>query len=711
MPETFHFLRPEWFLTLLPLALLLWRVRKPGSIDSAWRRVCDANLLPYLLISPHQANARLPVWLLAAGWLIAVMALADPVWEKQPQPVFRTEEARVVVLDLSRSMATPDLKPSRLERARYKVEDVLRRSREGQVGLVAFAGDAFVVAPLTHDAGTIAELLKALEPGLMPVQGSRADLGLRKAGELLAQAGAGRGEILLIGDGYEGRQALEAAGDLKRQGYTVSVLGVGTEEGAPLSNGSGGYVRDDAGAIVVPRLDTPALRALADAGGGRYATITGNDADLDGLLTPLVPRLDTKVEQTGLKTDAWRSRGPWLAVLLLPLAALAFRRGWLLVVVLLVAATVTAPDPAKASTWDDLWTRRDQQAAQALAAGENARAAELAADPRQRGTAQYRAGRYEEALAAFAGAGGPDAAYNQGNALARLGRYQEAIAAYDQALAAQPHMEDAQHNKAVVEALLRQQEKQEQERQQQDKQQDSSSNRTNSKGSNNRTSSRDNNPGRVRRRRRNRTVAVVMLRPRRARRASRGKPARGRMNPPRRLRTAVTHRRTRRRSHQPIPPMTLNGTPRPMPMPRQQTQRNRTGRMEPGQGHGMRIKHPHPAPGNRWRRRRMKTRIPTRSAGGIRRAGPPGTTGRGTSTSRSRAGRGGNGGKPRIPGCTGRGRPADHRGATGHGAVVAAHPRRSGRVAAAQISLPVPAACGECRQRRQPGLVNLLNLW
>ena len=471
MPEAFHFQQPMWFLALLPLVLLVWQLRGDGSTDSAWRRVCDANLLPYLLINPQRGESRLPLWLLAGGWLIAVIALADPVWEKQPQPVFRTEEARVVVLDLSRSMSSSDLKPSRLERARYKIEDVLRRSEEGQVGLVVFAGDAFVVTPLTQDTRTITELLKSLEPGIMPVQGSRVDLGLRKAGELLTQAGAGRGEILLVTDGYEGSQAIDAARDLRRQGYTVSVLGVGTTQGAPLSDGGGGFVHDGKGAIVVPRLDAASLRALATAGGGRYATITGNGADLKALLTPLTPQLDSKVKQTGLQTDAWRSRGPWLVVLLLPFAALAFRRGWLLGVILLVAATAIPPQPAMASTWDDLWTRRDQQAAQALAAGEHARAAQLATDPRQRGTAQYRAGKYEAALEDFKQATGPDAAYNQGNALARLGHYKEAIAAYDQALAAQPNMEDAQHNKAAVEALLREQEKQKQQQQQQQQQQ------------------------------------------------------------------------------------------------------------------------------------------------------------------------------------------------------------------------------------------------
>jgi len=474
MPEAFHFQQPLWFLSMLPLGLLIWLVRGHGSTDNAWRRVCDASLLPYLLVNPQRGDSRLPLWLLAGGWLLAVIALADPVWEKQPQPVFRTEEARVVVLDLSRSMASSDLKPSRLERARYKVEDILRRSEEGQVGLVAFAGDAFVVAPLTQDARTITEMLKSLEPGLMPVQGSRVDRGLRKAGELLTQAGAGRGEVLLVTDGYEGSQALDAARELRRQGYTVSVLGVGTAEGAPLSDGAGGFVHDGKGDIVVPRLDVASLRALAAAGGGRYATITGNGADLDTLLKSQAPQLNSKVEQTDLQTDAWRSRGPWLVLLLLPFAAMAFRRGWLLGVVLLVAATATPPQPAMASTWDDLWTRRDQQAAQALASGEHERAAQLATDPRQRGTAQYRAGHYEAALEDFRQVNGPDAAYNQGNALARLGHYKEAIAAYDQALAAEPHMEDAQHNKAAVEALLREQEKQkqEQEKQQQQGQQD-----------------------------------------------------------------------------------------------------------------------------------------------------------------------------------------------------------------------------------------------
>jgi len=472
MPESFHFLHPQWFWLLLPLPVLLWLWRDPGRAGPAWERVCDRALLPFLLVQPGGRTSRLPRWLLAAGWLLGVLALADPVWEQQPQPVFRSQEARVVVLDLSLSMLAADLAPSRLERARYKVADILRQSREGQTGLVVFAGDAFAVAPLTSDTDTILALLPPLEPALMPVQGSRVDLGLQQAAQLLQQAGLGRGEVLLVTDGFTGREALDAAGQLKAAGYRVSVLGVGTAEGAPLPDGRGGYVRDAQGTIVVPALEASDLRELAAAGGGRYVAIRTDTADIDQLLLDGAPHPGAAVENTGLQTDVWQSRGPWLVLLLLPLAALVFRRGWLLALVLLVGGGTLAPPPAMALGWDDLWLRADQQAARALQDGAPEAAAQLARDPLLRGTAEYQAGAYQQAVDTFAETSGADAHYNQGNALAQLGRYEEAIAAYDRALAAQPGMEDAEHNKALLEQLLQQQQQQQQQEQQEQQQQE-----------------------------------------------------------------------------------------------------------------------------------------------------------------------------------------------------------------------------------------------
>lgn len=464
MLENFHFIQPLWLLALIPLSLLAWRVYRPGDGDNPWRRIVDEWLLPLLMVGrAHKDKAsRAGLWLLAAGWILATLALANPTWERKPLPVFQTTAARVIVLDLSRSMYASDLKPSRLVRARYKIEDVLAQSGEGQTGLVVYAGEAFTVTPLTRDVNTIRAMLPDVDPGIMPTQGSRADLGLIRAGKLLNQAGVSSGQVLLIADGIQAGKAAateRAAAKLRSEGYRVSVLGVGTEDGAPLTNAQGELVRDASGNIVDVRLDTATLAAVARAGGGEYRTISDNGQELRALLAQ---PMDAKTTiQANATTRGWKEQGPLLAVLLLPLAALAFRRNWLLGLLLLAGLSVP-PRPAMASTWDDLWQRPDQQAAKALAAGDYAKAAALATDADRRGSAEYKRGDYKLALENFSRASGADADYNRGNALAKLGRYRDAIAAYDKSLKENPADEDAKANKAAVEALLKKQQKKQQ---------------------------------------------------------------------------------------------------------------------------------------------------------------------------------------------------------------------------------------------------------
>jgi len=462
MREWFHFLDPAWLWMLVPLALLLGVLWRGDQGDSPWRRVISAPLQALLLGEAHRPAGRGALTLLALGWLIATLALAGPAWERKPQPVYQSDSALVIVLDLSSSMLAEDLQPSRLLRARFKVEDLLSRSGEGQTGLVVFAGDAFAVTPLTRDVATLSAQLKALDPSIMPVQGSRADLGLDKAGELLAQAGLRQGQILLLADGVQGELARQAAARLHRQGYTVSVLGVGTSDGAPLATSGGALLRDADGHAIVARLDSEALAAVARAGAGRYAAVRADAGDIEALLSnsPAAARRspDSSRSAPQAGADSWVNRGPWLAVLLLPLAALAFRRGWLLSLPLATVLAV-APPPADAASWSGLWQRQEQQAAAALAEHQYPRAAELAREPQRRGSALYRQGDYAAAVEAFSRAEGADADYNRGNALAQLGRYQEAISAYEQALQAQPAMDDARANKAAIEALLGQQQK------------------------------------------------------------------------------------------------------------------------------------------------------------------------------------------------------------------------------------------------------------
>jgi len=291
----------------------------------------------------------------------------------------------------------------------------------------------------------------------MPSRGSYPEVGIRKGWQLLEQAGVAYGEVLLITDGGSSAAAEKAARELKGAGYSLSILGVGTPEGAPIPRASGGFVTDNRGQIAVPRLEETALRKLSVAGGGRFAVLSTDDRDLELLLSGQLDAAPASASDESLATDQWREEGPWLLLLLLPIAALAFRRGWVLVVLLFV---LPLPTPAEASLWDDLWRNRNQQAQQQLEAGNPEEAAALFEDPEWRAVARYRARDYAGSAAGFAERGDARSLYNLGNALAYQGELDSAIDAYEQVLEMQPDDEDAAYNLELLKTLKEQQQEQ-----------------------------------------------------------------------------------------------------------------------------------------------------------------------------------------------------------------------------------------------------------
>ncbi|WP_426690192.1 VWA domain-containing protein [Rhodanobacter ginsengiterrae] len=450
----FHFLRPGWLLALLALPLIGWFGTRRDSGQVALSHLVDPALLPHLLRG-RAGNSHLPTWLFALGWTLSALALAGPTWNRVEQPLYASRAAQVVAISLSQQMLARDVAPSRLDRARYKARDLLHANQDGLNALIGYAGEAFVVAPLTADAHSLDDLLDALSPDTMPVDGDNAAAAIERGVALIHDGKAGGGSLVLITDQADAA-AQAAARKALAAGVQVSVLGVGTPTGGPVPLPEGGFLRDPAGKLVLSRRDDAALAALAAAGGGRYEVMRADQADIDALHAELRGGKATRAD--GQVGDEWQDRGAWLLLPLLLMAALAFRRGWLLVLPLLVLPLF--PGQASATSWQDLWQRPDQQAAQALHQGNPKRAMQLARDPAWRGAAAYRAGDYKAAAQALQQVAGSDGAYNLGNALAKQGEYKQAIAAYDDALKRDPANADAKANRQAVEDWLRQQQQQ-----------------------------------------------------------------------------------------------------------------------------------------------------------------------------------------------------------------------------------------------------------
>ncbi len=444
----FHFIRPYWLWLLIPLSFTLWYFLKRQA-QGQWDRACDAHLLPNLLNAPS-LKTRYHAITLALCALLTTLALAGPSLSQQAQPVLRSLDARVMILNLSPSMNSTDVAPSRLTRAKHKLRDALTMSGEGQTGLIVYSGGAYVVSPLTQDADTINAMVPVLESNLMPApmpQGENLHLALEKAADIMRQGNATQGDILLITDFAADQRALQAAEKIKNAGYRLSVLGVGTQEGAPIPLPDGGFFNDRAGNILLSQLNANKLRALARTGGGRYADLRADNRDLEQLIKPNTAQA---LAETDTETFLWRDQGRYLLLLLLPIALLAFRRGALLSVCLICFFSPSL----YAMTWQDLWQRPDQQGMRSLEKGDAAQAADRFHDPNWQGAAHYRAEQYEEALEAFNQSDDIEALYNQGNTLAQLGEFEQALAAYEQVLALDPHHLDAQWNHEVIEDLL-----------------------------------------------------------------------------------------------------------------------------------------------------------------------------------------------------------------------------------------------------------------
>ncbi len=465
MISDFFFLRPFWLWLLVPaIFLVAYAWRRRGGGDGDWQKLVDPHLLRYLAVQGR--GNTVSRWLpsaFAAGLIAAIIALAGPTWQKIELPSYKSSRPIVIAMSLAQSMNATDISPSRITRAGHKVRDLLDRSKGGDAGFIVYADRPFVAAPLTSDERVILEMLPELSTDLMPVLGNRPDLAIDKAVDLLRQAGAKTGRIVVIADsaGESSAKAIAAAKKASSAGYSVSVLGVGTKKGSQLQTASGDAIKTRDGKLITTRLDEAALKQVAKAGNGNYARLTADGRDVRALVPKTASgEISIPGEKSELTADGWNDVGYWLLLIPLVLAPLAFRRGVLLALPVLIAiGSLGQASNAEASQWSDLWKTPDQQAEVLFKKGNFAAAATDFKNPGWKASALYKAGKYKQAANLYDNVKTETNNFNKGNALARSGALKEALDAYQLALKQNPGDVDAKFNRDLVSKLLKEQKK------------------------------------------------------------------------------------------------------------------------------------------------------------------------------------------------------------------------------------------------------------
>ncbi|MCQ2740907.1 MAG: VWA domain-containing protein [Alphaproteobacteria bacterium] len=427
--NNFHFLRP-WVLLLILVPLLFYGSFFNGAVvQSSWQKVIDKRLLDYLLIKGSAVKRKVFVNVGLLGLLSAIIAAAGPSWQKIEVATLNKQNPVMIVLNLSSDISATDLKPSRLERAKYKIKDFLKLLKDVQVGLEVYSSEPFIIAPFTEDNNIILNLLPQVGTDIMPVNGDRLDRAIDLAVKRIYQAGYDGGNLLILTPdiGQKFDKALSAAENACKQGVSVNIIGMGMEENEKLS-------------------------MTATKGCGVYWNLQENDMKID-MLAEEINQKEGKIDQSDNSKRVWLDAGYLLLGLPLICCLLFFRKGLLVVLFVMWSSSV----------WAGFFLNADQEGLNSFNNAAYEDAAQTFKNKNWQAASLYRAGKFDKAAQIYAADKTAEGLYNFGNALAKSGKIDEAITKYEEVLKQNPDHEDAKFN---LEYLKKQQQQNQQNQQQ-----------------------------------------------------------------------------------------------------------------------------------------------------------------------------------------------------------------------------------------------------
>jgi Ca-activated chloride channel family protein len=448
--QYFHFLRPAWALTLLPLLAIVWAQNQRQANRDRFGGIIAPHLLEHLRQGRFNTRWVNPANVGRVFLLVLILVMMGPTWRQQPSPLSQDEAALVILVDVSSSMEQRDIQPSRLLRAKQKIADLLAMRPDKQTALVVYAGTAHTVLTLTDDQDILKQYLAAITPGIMPRAGKFPEYSLPLVDQVLRESNA-PATLVMFTDGPGADTGRVFSEYFNRHPHQLLVVGVGTE-------------KEQEG---LAPLERKALQQLARDGGGYYLDLTVDDAD--------VRRINRKIDSHYVVVQdsalPWLDSGYPLVFVGLALFILWFRKGWtitwawLLVPLLLGSGPGPAiaqeqPQNAAAATpvanhwFADLWLTGNQQGRLLMQLGRYKESALRFEEPMWKGMAYYYAEDFMLAAEYFSRSDSDNALFNEANARAHARDYLRAVKRYDRLLTRHPDYPGAVQNRQRVQDII-----------------------------------------------------------------------------------------------------------------------------------------------------------------------------------------------------------------------------------------------------------------
>ncbi len=319
MPELaqlqyFHFIRPYWLVLLVPFFYLVWFQYRKTDLRSQWRAFFPEHLLKHMIVKGSQRRIFSPLWIFPIIGILLSAALAGPSWERRPSPYSEDSAALVIAIDLSESMSQSDVQPSRLQRAKQKIQDLLEKRGDAYTALLAYSGSAHTVLPLCNDSDVLAYYVDALDVGILPREGKAPESVLPILQAIFEQTES-PATVLFINDGATELSAQPFSDFFEDSKHQLLIWGIGSNESAS----------DTFASNIVP-LQEQTLKSLATAGGGYYQPLTVDKTDVEAIYR----RINNAFLAAEDESRPWLDAGYSLVWPLAMLYLFWFRRGWTL---------------------------------------------------------------------------------------------------------------------------------------------------------------------------------------------------------------------------------------------------------------------------------------------------------------------------------------------------------------------------------------------